>query len=225
LMEILDVKSLMKDQLRALEKASHLSPIKWTTFALPRQYHPRSFFNSLETTSELYQPPEINKVLLPHSLSNYATQPDKIVGELFDYNYLISFLKYFSVFDITATNPLQDAEGFTWGVVRHEYSGEKPKPVGRRTSQQSHDACSEIGHLSPLIESLSGQTDSLPKPKVIYREQCAELSRATSELSQKSRDVSQGLNEPPKIEGQLNRHNEDLGWALYRSVSNINSVV
>jgi hypothetical protein len=158
LKEISAVKSMIKDQGRALEKDSQLVPIKWMAFALPYRYHPRSFFNSLESTPETYQRPLANTVALPPSLVGHATT-SREKKKYFDYKYLIPWLKYFTVFDITVTNPLQDDKGFTWKVITHESNREGPKTIGRRTSQQ------------------------------------------------------------------LNRGNEKLAWALYRSVSNINSLV
>jgi hypothetical protein len=119
LLEISSVKSMIKDQLRAFEKDSQLDPIKWRTFALPFRYHPSSFFNSLGNTPELYQPPLINRVVLPPSVAGHATTPQEMTTVDFDYDHLILLLKYFSVFDI---KPIQDPkEGSSWKLVTHKH--------------------------------------------------------------------------------------------------------
>jgi hypothetical protein len=124
LREHLYMETLMKEEITVLEKftgeAGRMPPIQWTTFAPPRRYHPHSFFDSLEDTPELYRPPKITEGSIPASLRNWATSPEEMKTE-FKYENLETFLTNFGVFDITATGPDEDDEGYTWQPVFYKF--------------------------------------------------------------------------------------------------------
>jgi hypothetical protein len=174
LLEILYMESLMKDQLEVLEKftgeAGRLPPIKWTTFSPPRRYHPESFCNSLEDTPDLY-------------------------GE-FNYSYLLQFMESLRIFDITATGPDQDAEGFTWEIIPYKYDCWDSK---------------KFEELSEQVKDLSKQED--------------DLSKQEGDLSKQKDDLLKKKNDKEKEKDELNKRKDELCWGLYDSVSKIHAVI
>ncbi len=68
--EAVHMRHLMVHQIEILEKlkGEDTTPIDWTSFAPPRQYHPDDFINSLEDTPQLFRPPVTDHVLIPPAL-------------------------------------------------------------------------------------------------------------------------------------------------------------
>jgi hypothetical protein len=138
LLEIMYMESLMKDQLDVLGKftneAARLPPIKWSTFAPSRRYHPESFFNSLEDTPELYHRTELKKFLMPAGLGKHATPPwkkKKITRA--DLDRIVTPGRLF-IFDITATGLGHDSGGLNgriqpWNLEWNGTLGSKKKLV------------------------------------------------------------------------------------------------
>ncbi len=126
LREIRYMEFIMQAQRASLNRmtgeAVHQPIVDWKTFSTPRRYHPPSFFNSLEDTPELYGLRHLMSTTIPASLHNSATSPGELKEE-FDYNYLTRVAKFFRLFDITATGPDHDSEGYTWETMRYNYDG------------------------------------------------------------------------------------------------------
>jgi hypothetical protein len=127
----LEMESLMKYQLdifgKFTDEAGRLPLIKWTTFCPPRQYHPDSFFDSLEDTPDLYRPPKIQKACIPASLYIYhhATHPEKMEPITKDNLDIIVIPNRFFISDITASAlAQQDDKGFVGKVVHRRYDVE-----------------------------------------------------------------------------------------------------
>jgi hypothetical protein len=128
--EVSQLNGLMRDQLEAFERFSNesglLPPIQWTSFRPTRKYHPVSFFNSLEDTPDLYKPEALAKVSVPFRLPHkferiskgfHRRDVDKVVRT-----------KCLSLFDIRATGPVEDAEGFTWQTKKWRYGYDDSNP-------------------------------------------------------------------------------------------------
>ena len=155
LLEFLHMEGLMKDELEAYEKftneASRSPPIQWMMFRPPSRYHPDSFFNSLEDTPDLYRVPNICKISVPVSLRDYVRLPDEmnIARKEFkkcDIEKVVRMKSLF-LFDITATGPDEDADGFIWQVKSFKYDDsdeEKRKTTAKRLSWFLYDSVSKI---------------------------------------------------------------------------------
>ncbi|KAI8634080.1 hypothetical protein F5Y19DRAFT_487609 [Xylariaceae sp. FL1651] len=75
--EVVLMRHLMARQREILKilKGVDVSPINWSSFRPPRQYHPDNFVNSLDDTPHLFRPDFTNKVFVPAALSQYAKRP------------------------------------------------------------------------------------------------------------------------------------------------------
>jgi hypothetical protein len=175
LSETRETNRLLKDQLKALQKAVQSFPIDWEVFALPRRYHPLDFFDSLESTSEKYQPKAIKAVSLPRYPTEASTHAGEKGMQKYNFNSLVPFVKYFSLFDIGVSGKVQNSSKLNWGIKPNT-----PKLFDIATLKEIDELCGKIG---------SADTESMD----IQRESAR-------------RD-------------ELNRPNEALCWALYRSVS------
>lgn len=134
LLEVRHLEGLMKGQLRPLEtlrnESGLLPPIQWASFRLPRKYHPVSFFNSLDATPNLYKPQAVAKVSVPLSLQGHIDLPGVLREESKEFtkqdiNKVLP-MKCLLLFDIVATGPDQDDEGFTWQVKKYKYDDRDP---------------------------------------------------------------------------------------------------
>jgi hypothetical protein len=123
----LGMESLMKYQLDVFGKftseAGRSRPIKWKTFRPPRQYHPDSFFNSLEDTPDLYEPQQLRKACIPASLYSHATKPEEmeVITKTRLENIVIPNRLF--IYDITAKEPAQDDKKLAGEVQHRSYDG------------------------------------------------------------------------------------------------------
>jgi hypothetical protein len=182
LLEIRYMESLMKDQLGVLEKftgeAGRLPPIKWTTFSPPHRYHPESFFNSLDDTPDLYP--------------------------RFNYSSILQFVESLCIFDITATGPDQDGEGFTWKINHYKYDYRDSK---------------NFEELSEKEKDLSKQEEYLSKQESNLSNHVGDNSKQKDDLLQKKNDVLKKKNNVLKKIDELNKQKHELCWGLFDSVS------
>lgn len=140
--EVSHLNGLMKDQLEAFERFSNesglLPPIQWTSFRPTRKYHPVSFFNSLEDTPDLYKPEALGKVSVPLSLRDHIRLPHQLEKESKEFKKRdvdkVVHMKCLSLFDIRATGPDEDAEGFTWQIKKWPFKNGDSNPSNKESS-------------------------------------------------------------------------------------------
>ena len=234
------MESLMKDEINVLEKftdqAGRTPPILWTTFQPPRRYHPHDFFDSLEDTSELYQPAKLKKLPMPASLRSAITPPTEMTTEL-NHKYLEQFLTSICIFDLTATGPNQDAEGDTLEIVRHKFDDQMSqrlkelkdvaKFAERRDKLRKKD---ELDRLKLLI-----QEGDLPEHKKRRIDELEKLlkgdlvalkarQKAAAEELEKREGGADMLKERIEEVNGLAKQKGALWWALYDSVRKIHAL-
>ncbi len=233
------MESLMKDEISVLEKfageSGLLPPIQWTVFSPPRRYHPKSFFDSLEDTPELYQAPKIKAVSIPVSLHGSMTRPEDLTTE-FSFNYLLKFLPNFCIFDITATGPDQDAEGYTWEVIINKFDAKRLDHFSDvnnliELEEERKNILKQKAELEKLLKQ-EGSPEDLEKQR---KDELEELSKEESQLdTRKNRQEEKLLRRQggrdtlskERVEvNKLRKQRHDLCWGLYDSVSKTSAVV
>jgi hypothetical protein len=132
LLEMKYMETRMKDQLyifeRFIDEPGRTPPINWMAFSLPRRYHPESFVDSLEDTPEKYLFPVLNSASIPTSLKGRIDAPGDLVrglGRGFDWDYLCQHLESLNIFDISAIQLSEKANGFSQEIELCEYDCSK----------------------------------------------------------------------------------------------------
>lgn len=233
----------MKDEINVLEKLtgqySLLVPIQWTIFSPPRRYHPESFFNSLEDTPELYQAPKIREVSIPVSLRNSMTPPEKLTTE-FNYEYLLRFLANFCIFDITATGPDRDSEGYTWEVVTHKFDPKELKgfpdvnnlvELELQVDERLETVLKQKNELQKLLKQESDLEEVQKQRKDKLDRLSEQEGQLVNQKKQEAEKISKRLGPLRKLSEErdkvikLRKERVDLCWGLYDSVSKIRAVI
>jgi len=149
--EVKHLGRLMKDQVEAFERFTNESgrppPIQWELFRPPHKYHPVSFFNSLEDTPDLYTSKAIGKTSVPLSLRDQIDLPDALQRESKDFKKQdideVVPTKRLVLFDIRATGPDEDYEGFTWQIKKFKYDDSDKEESAERFSWALYDNVSK----------------------------------------------------------------------------------
>ncbi len=128
--ECRETNRLLRGQLKTLQKTGHSPPINWGVFALPRHYHPVDFLESLESNPELYEQHALSGLILPPSLSRFATDP-KNLTKGYGFEDLVPLAKYFTLFDIRAAGDSRKLQDFEWDIGNYRYNASRTLEIAR----------------------------------------------------------------------------------------------